>query len=82
MLNRSETTMLMMVMNPPADTPWRERPTMSMAMLLDKAHTMELPKYRATPSRRIGFLPHMSESLAHTGLQALVAMTYEAPIHE
>ena len=55
---------------------------MSIAILLERAHMMELPKYRATPIKRIGFLPHMSESFAQIGLQALLAMTYEAPIQE
>jgi len=51
-------------------------------MLLETAHMMELAKYRATAISRIGFRPHMSESFAHIGTTAVVAMTYEAPIHE
>lgn len=67
---------------PPPDTPWRVRLTMSMPMLLETAHMMELAKYRATTVNRIGFRPHMSESLAHIGTTAVEAMTYEAPIQE
>lgn len=82
MLNMSETTILIRELKPPPDTPWRERLTMSMPMLLDTAHMMELAKYSATAISRIGFRPHMSESFAQIGTTAVVAMTYEAPIQE
>lgn len=55
---------------------------MSMPMLLETAHKMELAKYRATAISKIGFRPHMSESFAHIETTAVVAMTYEAPIQE
>ena len=74
--------MLISEVKPPPDTPWRLRLTMSMPMLLETAHMMELAKYRATAISRIGFRPHMSESFAHMGTTAVVAMTYEAPIQE
>ena len=68
--------------NPPPDTPWRVRLTMSMPILLETAQTMELAKYRATAVSRINFRPHMSESFAQIGTTAVVAITYEAPIQE
>ena len=70
------------VVKPPPDTPWRVRPTISMPMLLETAHTMELAKYKPTAMSRIGFRPHMSENFAQMGTTAVVAMTYEAPIQE
>jgi hypothetical protein len=81
-LNKSEMTMLIRVMNPPALTPCNARPVMSIAMVVETAHTIELAKYRPTLISRIGFLPQMSESFAQIGLQADVAMTYAAPIQE
>jgi len=55
---------------------------MSMPMLLDAAHMMELAKYRATVISRIGFRPQISESFAHMETTAVEAMIYEAPIQE
>lgn len=75
-------TMLIREVKPPPDMPWRVRLTMSMLMVLETAQMMELAKYRATAVSRIGFRPHMSESFAHIGTTAVVAMTYEAPIQE
>jgi hypothetical protein len=55
---------------------------MSISMLLEAAQTMELAKYKTTAVSRMGFRPQISESLAHTGTVAVVAMTYEPPIQE
>ena len=55
--------------------PWSVRLAMSIPMLLETAHMMELAKYRATAISRIGFRPHMSESFAQIGTTAVVAMT-------
>ena len=82
MLNKSETTMLIRGSKPPPDMPWRVRLAMSIPMLVETAHIMELTKYIATTVSRISFLPHMSESFAQMGMTAVVAMTYEAPIQE
>ena len=81
-LNKSEMAMLIREIKPPPDTPWRVRPTMSLLMLLETAHMIELAKYRATVISRIGFRPHMSDYFAHIGMTAVVAMKYEAPIQE
>ena len=75
MLNKSEMTMLMRVMKPPALTPCSARPVISIAMLVESAQMTELAEYRATPINKIGFLPQISEIFAQMGPQALVAMT-------
>lgn len=80
MLNKSEMVMLTSWIRPPPAAPCSARPTMSIVMLTDRAHMMELPQNSATAARRMGLRPQISDSLAHIGAAAALASRYAPPI--
>jgi hypothetical protein len=57
-----------------------ERPEINLPVLVAEAHIAEPTKNVATATRRIIFLPQMSESFAQTGVAAALARRYADPI--
>jgi hypothetical protein len=68
------------VISPPPPMPWTARAAMSMPMLLDSAATSEPTKNMTLADIRIGFLPKMSENLAHIGVELAAPSRYAEPI--
>ncbi len=81
MLYKSEMVMITRGISPPLAVPCRVRPTMSIFILVDRAHRIELAKKKATAVRSISFLPQMSDNFAQTGEAAVFASKYAPPIH-
>lgn len=73
MLYISEMQMLTSWINPPPAVPCKARPAMSIFMFTALAQMIELTKNHATAVRSSGFLPHMSDSFAHSGAAAALA---------
>lgn len=64
MEKRSEMVMIVTWIKAPPAIPWRARPAIKTPILGAVAHMIELTKNHATDTKRIGFLPQMSDSLA------------------
>jgi hypothetical protein len=81
MLNRSEITMEMRFPTPPPKAPCTARPTISMVMSIDRAHTIELQKNPATTQSRMALRPQMSDSMAQMGAKEALPNRYAPPIY-
>ena len=73
--------MILSWINPPPAVPWRARPASSIDILIAAAQMIDPTKNHATASNNIGFLPHISLSLAQIGALAAFAKRYAPPIH-
>ena len=73
MLNRSEMVMKTRGMRPPLAEPCSVRPTISIFILVDRAHKIELAKKKAVALSIIGFLPQISDNFAQIGAVTVFA---------
>ena len=73
MLKRSETVIITKGINPPLAVPCKARPTMSILIVVERAHKTELAKNDATAKRSKSFLPQMSDNFTQIGVAAAFA---------
>lgn len=80
MLYKSEMVMITRGISPPLADPCSVRPTMSIFILDDRAHRIELTKKNAAAARSISFLPQISDNFTQIGDAAVFANKYAPPI--
>lgn len=73
--------MLPKIINPPAPTPWTERPDINISMLTAAPHIALPIKNTAIAPRTIGLRPQISLNFPHIGPTAAWASIYAEPTH-